>query len=77
MLRRIVIFLIRKKLGLKRFEKFKFSNQKSYNEYYWFTDTHVMKKAYIHWSEDFIDEPSSVSLNWLLNDNCKIERVDE
>lgn len=77
MLRRTIIFLVRKKLGLKKNEKFKFCNQKNPNEYYWFTDTHVMKRAYIHWAGEFINESSSVSLNWLLNDNCEIERVED
>lgn len=70
-MKRLIIFLIRKRLGLKQYEEFQFSNQKS-NAVYWFADTCVRKmdKAGI--------QESSVSLNWLLNDDCEVmKRGDE
>lgn len=67
-MRRFVIFLIRKKLGLKKFEKFKFVNQKS-DAVYYFTESNVMKL----WHNQ--TTLSSVSVNWLLDDDCEIERV--
>jgi hypothetical protein len=67
-LKRLIIFLIRWKLKLKRCEKFKFKNQKT-DAVYWFTATKVLK------CEHGIITRSGVSLNWLLNDNCEIERV--
>lgn len=67
-MRRFVIFLIRKRLGLKKFEKFKFANQNS-NAVYYFTESNVMK----FWHGQTV--LSGVSLNWLLDDDCKIERV--
>lgn len=68
MRRKIVIFLIRKKLGLKKYEKFQFVGQKS-NAVYYFTDDNVMKL----WRNQTM--LSGVSVNWLLDKDCKIERV--
>lgn len=65
MLKRLVIFLVRKKLGLAKNEMFQFVNQKTSAVYY-FTDDAVMKM----WHGTV--EKSGVSLNWLLDDECKI-----
>lgn len=67
-MRRIVIFLIRKRLGLRKYEKFKFVGQKS-NAVYYFTESNLMK----FWHNQTV--LSGVSLNWLLDNECKIERV--
>ena len=67
-MRKFVIFLIRKKLGLRKYEKFRFVNQKS-NAVYYFTESNVMKC----WRDQTM--LSGVSLNWLLDNDCKIERV--
>lgn len=67
-MRRFVIFLIRKKLGLRKYEKFKFVGQKS-NAVYYFTESNIMK----FWHGQTV--LSGVSVNWLLNDDCEIERV--
>ena len=67
-MRRFVIFLIRKKLGLRKYEKFKFVGQNS-NAVYYFTESNVMKL----WHGQTV--LSGVSVNWLLNDDCEIERV--
>lgn len=67
-MRRIVIFLIRKKLGLRKYEKFKFAGQKS-NAVYYFTESNVMK----FWRGQTM--LSGVSVNWLLDNECEIERV--
>lgn len=69
-MRRFVMFLIRKKLGLKKFEKFKFVNQKS-DAVYYFTESNVMKL----WHNQTV--LSGVSVNWLLDDDCEIERVNQ
>lgn len=62
---RLIIFLIRRRLRLKKYEMFRFANQKSKAVYY-FTETNVMKthNEYTH--------PSRVSLNHLLSDECQI-----
>lgn len=67
-MRRFVIFLIRKKLGLKKYEDFKFVNQKS-DAVYYFTESSVMKR----WRGQTV--LSGVSINWLLDDKCEIEKV--
>jgi hypothetical protein len=67
-MRRFVIFLIRKKFGLKKYEKFKFANQKT-NAVYYFTENSIMKQTARH------TELSGVSVNWILSNDCVIERV--
>ena len=67
-MRKIIIFLIRKKLGLKKYEKFRFAEQKS-NAVYYFTESNLMK----YWRNQTM--LSGVSLNWILDTNCEIERV--
>ena len=74
-MKRLIIFLVRKKLGLKKGEHFRFANQASrYNTYY-FTDDAVMKH-FGRWKGSD-DVKSSVSLNWLLDDECKIVKVED
>lgn len=68
--KRLIIFLVRKRLGLKKYQHFTFDNQKS-NATYFFCDICVMKDT------GKTLQPSSVSLNWLLSDNCKITKVGE
>ena len=67
-MRKIVIFLIRKKLGLKKYEKFRFVGQKT-DAVYYFTEDNIMKI----WRNQTI--LSGVSVNWLLDNDCEIERV--
>ena len=70
MLRRLVIFLIRLKLKLKVREPFRFVGQKT-NAVYYFTNDAVVKA----WRGTV--EKSSVSLNWLLDDECVITKCFE
>lgn len=67
-MRKIVIFLIRKKLGLRTYEKFRFVNQKT-DAVYYFTEGNIMKL----WRNQTM--LSGVSVNWLLDSDCEIERV--
>lgn len=67
-MKRLIIFLIRRRLGLKLYQGFQFDNQKSTAVYY-FTPKGIMK-AY----EGEV-RLSSVSLNWLLCDKCRINRL--
>lgn len=66
--KRIVIFLIRKKLRLKKHQAFRFTNQANKKDYYFFTDKELVKVAYA------INRGirSNVSLNYLLSDTCEI-----
>ena len=69
-MRRLIIFLIRKRLGLKKYEDFRFVNQKS-DAVYYFSEIGVMKR----WRGQTM--LSSVSVNWLLDKDCEIERCKE
>lgn len=66
-MRRLIIFLVRKHLGLKKFERFTFGGQKSKN-YYFFTDDGIIKV----WRNTGNVEKSHVSLNYILSDDCMI-----
>lgn len=65
----LILYLIRQRLGLKRNERFQFVNQKS-DAVYWFTKECVMKK------DKYGTRLSTVSLNWLLDDECEIVPVE-
>lgn len=67
-MRRLIIFLIRKKLRLRKYQRFRFTNQRSDTESYFFTSEHVMKTL-----ADGGIVCSSVSLNWLLSSDCIID----
>lgn len=64
---RIVIFLIRKRLGLKKGQMFRFTNQLNQKNYYFFTDTELIKVP-----NGYRPRQSSASLNYLLSDKCEI-----
>lgn len=66
MRKRLILFLVRTLLGIKTYEPFQFVNQKSDTDYYYFTDTNILKVS------DGVLSLSKVSLNWLLNDECEI-----
>ena len=70
MIRRLVIFLVRRRLKLKIREPFQFVGQKT-NAVYYFTNDAVIKA----WRGNV--ERSSVSLNWLLDDECVITKCFE
>lgn len=63
--KKLILFLLRKHLGLDKYEPFIFSNQKS-NALYCFDDDGIYK----FWHDEY--ELSHVSLNWLLDDECII-----
>lgn len=67
-MRRFIIFLIRWKLKLKKYECFKFVGQKT-DAVYYFTECNLMKR----WRGQTM--LSGVSINWLLDRECKVERV--
>lgn len=67
-MKRLVLFLVRRHFHLARYEPFQFDNQKS-NAVYYFTDDGVMKA----WRGNVTK--SHVSLNWMLDKDCKIEKV--
>lgn len=68
MYNRLIIFLIRRKLGVKKYQDFRFKNQKA-RGYYYFDSFHLIKVI----PDSICDVESGVSLNWLLSDECEIE----
>lgn len=74
-MKRLIIFLIRKKMGLKKFQRFTFNNQKSTHDEYYFTEDQLMKYEPGNKNGDHYI-PSNCSLNWLLNDECEITKVE-
>lgn len=74
-MRRFIIFLVRRHLGLKKFQWFRFVNQKSNDDVYYFTSTKILK---IEKDSNGLVRirDSSVSLNWLLDDECEIEIIE-
>ena len=70
---RIVLYLVRKQLGLKKNEPFQFANQKT-DDIYAFTYFNIAKC--VNGDESNI-EPSGVSLNWLLDPECKVVTGEE
>ena len=73
--KKLIIFLIRKRMHLKRNERFRFDNQRSKKDYYYFTATRLVK---IEYEGDLCHSiPAHVSINWLLDDECKIHLVGD
>lgn len=73
MYNRLIIFFLRKKFGLKKYKLFRFANQKSKVNSYYFTDTELLKADV----ENGEIRPSNVRLAWLLDDRCQIVKADE
>lgn len=69
-MKRLIIFLIRRRFKLREYELFQFTNRKSENLYY-FTESNIMRYD----PKTMKSEPSSVKLNWLLDDECEIVSV--
>lgn len=73
-MKRLIIFLIRRRLGLKLGEEFQFVNQKSDKDTYYF-DRDGLNKIEFAGRYEWEFKPSNVSLNWLLNDECEIIKM--
>ena len=70
---RLILFLIRRKLGVKKCENFRFTNQKNKEDTYYFYNAGIRK---VYKRDDITRcKQSNVSLNWLLDPNCEIEKV--
>ena len=91
MKKRLILFLIRKRIRVKKYQWFKFIGQKSRSAYY-FTDEGLLKIEpfnldYIHDKDtvttirincrSYMIRRAGVSLNWLLDDECEIEIFTE
>ena len=69
--------MIRKKLGLKKGERFRFANQKSETNCYYFTETLLMKENWNTAKNYCWTTVSNVSLNHLLSNDCKIVKCEK
>jgi hypothetical protein len=70
---KIIMFLMRRKLGVKKGEAFRFVNQKNKEDKYYITDNGLMK---IYKKNGITHiRYSNVSLTWLLNHRCAIEKA--
>ena len=73
-MKKLIISLVRRYLGLKKCEGFQFVNQKS-NDIYYFGDDGVYKAYGCGPGYGGSIRKSNVSLNWLLDDECDIQSV--
>lgn len=73
MIKRLIVFLIRRRLRLKKYQRFRFKNQKTDNVYY-FTEYRLIKIPEDKRPISRV-EKSLVSLNWLVSDECEVEVV--
>lgn len=71
--RKLIIFLLCKKLGVKKYQEFQFTNQRSTVDRYFFTDKDLSKWV----GEEGIVRPAKVNLNWLLDDDCELKICEE
>lgn len=71
MYNKLIVFFLRRKFGLKKYQSFRFKNQRSKVNAYYFTDDELMKSDV----ENTTIRPSNVKLNYLLSDECQIEKV--
>lgn len=71
MIKVLILYLIRIKLGLKKGQRFQFDNQTNELDWYYIEDDGVYK-LYYDADDNLRIKTSNVSLNWLLNGRCKI-----
>ncbi len=64
-MRRFILFLVRLKLGIRKNQYFRFSNQRT-SALYYICECGVMRV------DGANERMSNVSINWLLDDKCEI-----
>lgn len=72
-MRKLIIFLLRVKHGLKEKEPFRFTNQKSEVDYYYFTEEELKKVEFKN--KECKTIRANVSLNWMLDRECEIVKI--
>ena len=70
MYNKLILWLLKKKFKLKNYEFFRFRGQKS-EAFYWFSETGIIKGQYGE------TRKSDVSLNWLLDPECDIYKIND
>ena len=86
MINRLILFLVRKKLHVRKYEYFQFINQKTSNIYY-FADKILVKLEPVNKNYKglgllirnrvYFVTDSNVSLNWLLSEDCEIRILED
>lgn len=67
-MRKLILFLVRRRLHVRKWQHFQFANQKTSAEYY-FGENVIWKE----WNGR--REQSHVSLNWIVSDGCIINKL--
>ena len=70
MLKRLILFLIRRKLKIRKYVYFRFVNQRN-PDMYIFTTQGLVKFPYYMRNAYSQGTMSKISLRWLLDDECK------
>ena len=77
---RLILWLIKRRFGLHWYDRFRFTNQKT-NDVYWFEKCGLYKIEYRTTHSGKVQPVgiglSGVSLNWLLDKDCKIQKLEE
>lgn len=77
-MKKFILFCVRIKIGVKKWEKFRFKNQRSKKDYYYFNNNGLIKACFMNKESKYPTRTASnVSLNWLLNKDCNIVKVKE
>ena len=66
---RIIMFLVRLKLGVKKNRLFRFANQKTEAVYY------INERGVIKLTNRVYERMSQVPINWLLSDECEVVKI--
>ncbi len=72
-MKKLIIFLIRKKLKLRKKEMFRFINQNSGDDIYYFDSDELIEMKFRN--DKYYKRPSNIGLNWLLSNRCEVEGV--
>lgn len=67
LVKRLIIFLIRRRLGVRRYQFFQFDDKLN-DSWYYFTRTHLMKSTYDG------DRPSNLSLMYIMYARVKTQK---
>ena len=70
-MKKLIVFMIRKRLGLKENEIFQFENQIGRGVVFYFSKTNLVEIAHGN------IRPSDISLNMLLGDRCNIKKLGD
>ena len=78
-LKKQIISTLCEKLGVEPYELFRFSNQKTEDVYFFDNKQYKLKKCVAVGDRmgHYMVPDSTVSLNWLMSDECEVELADK